>query len=139
MDMDVIYAVAAIKRKFAETGYPTQIPLLKGDSFTADLTDEGIRVDNLGNQPFLPWAVFQEAICVLMRNGGRAERGNAMKPKLGEEGLSIGSVEGHIAYVVYGKRPGDAVFRRITPIACILIWAGLCVAAPHDLILRRYT
>ena len=136
--MDVTYAVAAIKRRFAETGHPTQIPLLRGGSFMADLTDEGIRVDNLGNQPFLPWVVFQESVCVLMRNGGRAERGNAMEAKLGEVGLSLDSVEGHIAYVVYGKQPGDAVFRRIAPIACTLIWAGVCDAAPHELILRGF-
>jgi len=137
--MDVIYAITAIKRRFAETGHSTQIPLLKGgSSFTADLTDDGVRVDNLGAQPFLPWVVFQEAICVLLRNGGRAERGNAMEAKLGDQDLSLDSVEGHIAHVVYGRHPGDAVFRRITPIACILIWAGICDAAPHELVLRRH-
>jgi hypothetical protein len=105
--------------------------LFKGGSFMADLGDEGIKVDNLGAQPLLPWVVFQEAICLLVRNGGRAERGDAMDAKLGEEGLSLDSVEGHIAHVVYGKLPGNAVFRRITPIACILIWAGVCEPAPH--------
>lgn len=57
--MDVIKVVEIIKRKFAETGHPAPIPLLKGSSFIADLTDEGMTVDNLGNQPLLPWAVFQ--------------------------------------------------------------------------------
>ena len=92
-------------------------------------------MDNLGTQPFLPWAVFQEAICVLVRNAGRAGRGNAMNYKLGEPGLSLDSIEVHIAHVVYGKRNGDSVFRRITPIACILIWAGVCRAEPGELIL----
>jgi hypothetical protein len=136
--MDVIHAVEAIKRKFTETGSPTKIPLLKGGSFTAELTDEGVIVDNLGNQPLLPWAAFQEAICVLIRNGGRAKRGVAMESKLGEPGLPMDSVEGHIALVVYGKRLGDTVFRRITPIACILIWAGICEAAPNELVLRGF-
>ena len=134
--MDVVRAVEIIKHKFAEAGHHTQIPLLKGDSFTADLSDEGVKVDNLGSQSLLPWAVFQEAICLLIRNGGRAERGNAMGATLGEKRLSLDSVEGHIAHVVYGKRPGDAVFRRISPIACILIWAGICEPAPNELRLR---
>ncbi len=134
-NMDIFNAITAIKHKFAQTGHPTEIPLLKGGSFTADLVNDGIMVDNLGTQPFLPWAVFQEAICVLVRNGGRANRGNAMKAKLGDEGLSFDSVEGHIAHVVYGKNTGDAVFRRITPIACILIWAEICYAEPRQLIL----
>jgi hypothetical protein len=97
--MDVIYAITAIKRKFVQTGRPTEVPLLKGGSFIADMVDEGIMVDNLGAQPFLPWVVFQEAVCVLMRNGGHTERGNAMEAKLGEEGLSFDSIEGHIAHV----------------------------------------
>ena len=43
----------------------------------AELVEGGISVDNLGTQPFLPWAVFQEAICVLIRSGGRARRGGS--------------------------------------------------------------
>jgi hypothetical protein len=136
--MNVIQVVEAIKHKFAETGSPTQIPLLRDGSFTAKLLDDGISVSNLGNEPFLPWAALQETVCVLIRNGGRAERGDAMGEKLGGPGLSIDSIEGHVAHVVYGKRRGDSVFRRITPIACILIWAGICEAAPNELILRAY-
>lgn len=135
--MNVIQAVEAIKNRFVETGSPALIPLLKGEDFIAELTEEGVKVSNLGNQPLLPWAVFQEAICVLIRNGGRAERGNAMEAKLGEDDLPLDSVEGHIAHVVYGKRPDEFVFRRITPISCILIWAGICEAGPHELILRK--
>lgn len=136
--MDIMKAVEVIKRRFAETDGEVTIPLLKGDRhFTAELTDEGIKVDNLGNQPLLPWEVFQEAVCVLIRSGGRANRGDAMKSKLGDEGLSVDSIEGHIAQVVYGKRRGDAVFRRITPVACILVWSGVCEAEPRELILRQ--
>jgi hypothetical protein len=136
--MNVVQAVEAIKSRFAETGSPTLIPLLKSGEFIAELTVEGVKVDNLGNQPFLPWAVFQEAVCALIHNGGHAERGNAMEAKLGDNDLPLDSVEGHIAQVVYGKRLGESVFRRITPIACILIWAGICDAAPHELILRDH-
>lgn len=108
----------------------------KRGTFNAELKADGIVVDNLGNQPFLPWIVFQEAICVLIRNEGRAPRGNAMNAKLGDPDLSLDSVEGHVAQVVYGKKVGETVFRRITPIACILIWAGVCEAAPGELVLR---
>lgn len=133
--MNVIDAVDTIRRKFQQSGAAVQIPLLKAGTFTAEMVVEGVRVDNLGSQPLLPWAEFQEAVCALIRNGGRAERGDAMASKLGAEGLSLDSVEGHIALVVYDKRPGDAVFRRITPVACILIWAGLCKAEPNELVL----
>ena len=136
--MDVIQVVEAIRRKFADTGSPAEIPLLKGGSFTAQIVTNGIMVDNLADQPFLHWSAFQEAVCVLIRNGGRAARGNAMDAKLGEPALSLDSVEGHVAHVVYGRRAGESVFRRITPIACILIWAGICDAVPNELILRDF-
>ena len=87
---------------------PTKVPYIRGTgSFSAELIDAGVKVDNLGTQPFLPWVVFQEAVNILIRNGGRAERGDAMNYKLGESGLSLDSIEGHIAYVVYGKSEGD--------------------------------
>lgn len=133
--MDKLQAVETIKQKFAESGSPARIPLLKGGSFVAEIAQKGVSVDNLGTQPFLPWAVFQEAVYLLIRNGGRAMRGDAMGARLGEPDLPLDSVEGHVASAVYGKKPKEAVFRRITPIACILIWAGICKARPGELML----
>jgi hypothetical protein len=133
--MNAIQAVSTIKHKLTVSGGTVQIPLLKGGHFTAEIADEGIKVDNLGSQPLLPWAVFEEAVSLLVREGGRAKRGDAMGSRLGDVGLPEDSIEGHIALVVYNRRPGDTVFRRITPIACILIWAGICRAEPHELVL----
>jgi len=134
--MDSIEVVDTIRSKFSVTGSPAKVPYIrKTGSFSAELTDTGIIVDNLGNQPFLPWAVFQEVIYVLIRNGGRAERGNAMNYKLGESGLSLDSIEGHIAHTVYGKNDGVSITRRITPIACIMIWSGVCESEPGELVL----
>jgi hypothetical protein len=130
-------AVTTMRHKLEASGRRAQIPLLKGGCFNAELTDKGIEVDNLGNQPLLPWAVFEETVSLLASNGGRAKRGDAMGCRLGEPGLPVDSVEGHIASVVYNRRPGDTVFRRITPVACILIWAGICRAVPRELVLRR--
>jgi len=130
--------VELIKNKFSETGSPTDIPKLKGSSFSASLADDGINVDNLGGQPFLHWSAFQEAVRILIRNGGSALRGNAHGPLLGEPDFPLDSVEGHIAHVVYGKKTGDTVFRRITPIACILIWAGICYHKPRKLVLHDF-
>jgi alpha-glucuronidase len=117
--------VDRIKRKFAARNV-CDVPLLKGSNFEASLTDTGIDVDNLGVQPHLPWRVFEEACVVLNQNGGSAKRGDAMMCRLGEEGLPLSSIEGHIAAVVYGKQRGESVFRRSTPVICILVWAGIC-------------
>lgn len=106
--MNVMQAVNILKHKFGKPGQAFMIPLLKGGHhFKATMTDDVINVDNFGSQPHLSWAVFQEAICALMRQSGRGARGNAMGPKLGDPGLPLDSVEGHIAHVVYGKRGND--------------------------------
>ncbi len=128
-------AIEVIKQKFERLDRQIRIPLQKGGSFKTYMADEGIIVDNLGSQSLLPWIVFEEAIDLLVRNGGRAAKGNAMSYKLGEAGLAIDSVEGHIAQAVYGKKPGDSVFRRISPISAILVWAGLCDTNSGELIL----
>jgi hypothetical protein len=133
--MDGKLAVKVIKQKFERIGHQVTIPLQKGRSFKATMTDEGIIVDNLGGQPLLPWIVFEEVIDLLVRKGGRAENGNAMECKLGDKGLPLESIEGHVAHEVYGKEIGISITRRISPISAILVWAGLCETAPGELIL----
>ena len=129
-------AVDTIKQKFRGIDSIARIPLHSGAVFKARFVDGGLEVDDLGNQPFLPWKVFEEAVDLLARNGGHAGRGDAMNSRLGEKGLSLDSIEGHIAHVVYWKQIGDSVFRRILPVTAILVWAGLCDTAPGELILR---
>lgn len=133
-----IDVVNLIKKKFDEVGNPARVPLIRGNkTFEAEISQDGIFVDNLGNQPRLHWNVFVEAVSILKENGGHAKKGNAMNSKLGEKGLPIDSIEGHIAYKMYGYKEGDSVFRRITPIACILIWANICKHKPGKLILSN--
>jgi len=129
--------VIKIREKLLKHGGIVFVPLQRGGRFKVKLVDGGVDVSNLGDQPFLPWIVFQEAIYVLIRNNGIAQRGNAMDSRLGDKNLSLNSIEGHIAYVVYGKKVGDSVFRRISPIACILEWAGICRLEPGRLILIK--
>lgn len=135
--IEEVSTVETIKRGFETIGRLVEIPLQRGEPFAASMTVAGIIVDDLGAQSLLPWIVFEEVINLLRQNDGHAERGDAMMSKLGDEGLPLNSIEGHIAHVVYGKQNGDSVFRRISPIAAILIWAGICESAPGELILRQ--
>ena len=136
--MNILEAVEIIKDQLRAYGGAAEVPLLRGGrSFNVKLVEGGVEVDNLGGQPFLPWAVFQEAINTMIKHGGQAPRGDAMKSRLGGPDLPLDSIEGHVAHVVYEKQPGDAVFRRITPIACILVWAGICRGGRGVLKLRE--
>ena len=125
--------IKTIISKFSNTN-KANIPLLRGNRFfEAKLAGSGIEVNNLASSPFLPWSVFTEAVKLLEKLGGTAKKGNAMDYKLGEEGLKLDTIEGHIASKVYNKKKGKTVFRRITPIANILIWAGICKNLPGKL------
>ena len=127
--------IAAIKTAFNSNGNPCKIPK-RGGYFTARLTAEGIEVDNLGSQPLLPWAVFAETIKLLQVQGGKAKKGNAMKYKLGDAELGLDTIEGYISHKVYRQQKGESVFRRVTPIANILVWADVCQSSKGYLSLK---
>lgn len=126
-----------IKQAFIIHGNPCHIPM-QGGTFTANLREDGIEVDNLGNQPFLPWSVFEETVELLKAQGGKAKKGNAMSYRLGDPELGLDSIEGYIAKVVYKQKIGESVFRRITPISNILVWAKICESGRGILLLTDF-
>ena len=128
--------IKIIKSKFSNID-EVRIPLLKGDGFfLAELVEDGIKVNNLGSSPLLIWVVFTKTVELLIKFGGVAKKGDAMNYSLGEKGLDLNTIEGYIALKIYNKKNGDKVFRRITPIANILIWAGICTNLPGKLKLK---
>lgn len=136
MHCDISSFVAVIQSKFDETGDYTTIPLLTRGTFNAERCDDGVLVSNLGFNLLLPWDIFQVVERLLREKGGEAERGNAMGYVLGDVELSLDSVEGRVASKIYDKVIGETVFRRITPITCILIWAGVCLHKPRKLLIN---
>ena len=128
-------AINKIKLKFEEMDRVVIIPIQGGSFFSARMIGQGIMVDNLGFYPLLPWTVFAEVINFLIRNNGRAEEEFSMSARIGDEGLSLETVEGHIAHVIYGKNVRDVIFRRVSSISAILVWAGVCVTVNDELIL----
>jgi len=125
------HTIAALHAVFSGTSVssPRVINLLRaGEGFRAWLHPKnlGICVDNLGASPLLHWAAFGEAVKLLCESSGCATRGNGTAGRLGSDVCPLNSVEGHVANRVYGKTTGDAVFRRISAIAAILIDAGIC-------------
>jgi hypothetical protein len=91
------------------------------------MTYLGLNLTALGNEGFIPIDVFTAVISLLSLSSGHfAKNGNAMGSRLGSEELPFNSIEGHVARIVYGKNEGVAILKRITPIAGILVWAGIC-------------
>ncbi|MEG0238497.1 MAG: hypothetical protein RR628_02675 [Clostridium sp.] len=132
--MDV---VGRIKEKLENNRGNVKIKLLKGEKyFNVILKEDGVMVDNLHTQSLLTWNVFEKTVELLEQKGGCAVKGDAMGFRLGIGKLPTDSIEGYIAKEVYGKKIGDSVFRRITPIVNILIWAGICENGKGKLLLK---
>ena len=127
-----------LKKKLGSEKSPSKVKI-KGGYFKAwlDKNGKGVLVSNLGKNNLLEWKVFTETLKFLNGNSGNADRGNAMMYKLGEVGLPLESIEGHLAKRIYKKNEGDSVFRRITPIASILVWSGVCRSPIGKLALKK--
>jgi len=125
--MDTEKSLELLQQKLRFSKDDLQIPLLyKGQSFRARYTEQGVEVSNLANAPLLPWKAFEVTLDLLKSERGSATKGDAMKGKLGDKWLPLNSVEGIIASKVFDKKVGQSVFRRVTPVAALLAWAGLC-------------
>lgn len=119
--------ISKIKSQFDKKGNPAKIPLMSGKQFfEARSETDGVYVDNLKNQPFLPWEIFSETVNCIKENGGKAKKGNATNSRLGDPNLGLDTLEGYIASKIYGCGIGDTVFKRVTPVASILAWAEIC-------------
>jgi len=117
-------AVQKIKNFFNENGGQFIYENKARNIVHCNAHEDGVNVDCLANRPFLPWGVFWQAVHVIIRNGGSARKGSAQQCKLGDVDLPFNSVEGGVANVIYGKKRGDWVFQRISPIAHILSASG---------------
>lgn len=134
---EIPFRVQQIIEKFGGKA-KCEITQQKSTPFTAELTEAGIIVKkSLGSYPFLPWAVFHETVQLLERQGGQALRGNCQGKgiTLGNVALPVNSVEGYVAQQIYGKKIGKTVFRRVSAIANILVWAGICLHERNYLVL----
>ncbi len=119
----------AIVQRLQEHGGVAQVKNQRGGSFTATLfLDEGyVHVSCLGASPKIPLTAFDAIERLLEEKQGQALRGSAMKYRLGTDGLPLDSVEGRVAHETFQREPGASVLQRITPMACLLVWAGVCV------------
>lgn len=125
---DESIATKSIKNKLNAHKGQAQLPLSNNKTFTICYEEygNGILASNLPKGSTLTWKAFDAALELLENQNGKANKGNAMKSKLGEEHLTLDTIEGYVAYHAYGVAPGESVLRRISAISSILEWCGLC-------------
>lgn len=125
---DESYVVKSIKKRLnAHNGLAT-LPLPRGGTFQIyyDGFGNGVIATNIPASRILTWKAFDAAIEVIVKNNGKAKKGQAMKSKLGEGELSLDTVEGYVAHKAYGVKLGESTLRTISALSAILDWAGIC-------------
>jgi len=103
-----------------------EISKVQGNQFSAILHSNYIEIPELTDCKLL-MAVFQDAYYLLQQNGSEGVRyGKAIGARLGDEGLEVSTLDGHISYHVYGTKIGKAVLQRSYYVGAILVAAGVC-------------
>lgn len=121
--------VRLIKEKLNACGGKTTIELFQGDSCEIWYSNDskGLASPKIPPANQLNWESFDAAVEIVIKNGGRARKGNARSgAKLGSEKLPMNSVEGYIASKVQGLKEGQTAFGPGFVIAAVLDWAGVC-------------
>lgn len=120
--------VKLIKEKLNECGGKATIELLQGDPCDIWYSKEGSGLES--NKIPLPkqltWEVFDAAIELVLKEGGKVCKGNARNGKLGDHILPMNSLEGYIAHKIHGVEEGESAFGPGFVISAILHWAGIC-------------
>ena len=91
--------------------------------------------DKLPVKPAYDYKVFDDIVELLIKQGGRAKKGNGRNYKLGEPGCEENTVVGTIA-LHRGRTIGD-VFDPVFVMAAILEWAGIAKNGRGELILTE--
>jgi hypothetical protein len=121
--------ISKLKEKLNECGGKTTIKLLQGDSCDIwyESNGKGLVSPKIPPANQLIWEAFDAALEVVVKNGGRAAKGNARSgAKLGSVELPLNSVEGYIAQKVHGVKDGESAFGPGFVISAVLDWAGIC-------------
>lgn len=87
-------------------------------------------------KPAYDYRVFDDIVELLVKQGGRAKKGNGRNYKLGEPGCEENTVVGTIA-IHRGRTFGESVFDPVFVIAAILEWAGIAINGRGELILTE--
>lgn len=120
--------IKKIKEKLNASRGQAIITLYNGESCDIgyDPNGKGLISSKIPPVNQLTWEAFDAAVEVVIKNGGKAIKGNARSGKLGSKGLPLGSIEGYIAHKVHGVQIGESAFGPGFVIAAVLDWAEIC-------------
>ena len=125
-----------IKAKLKEHGGHVTVYTARGlpCEIYAESDGKTFTSDKLPISPPYEYDVFNVIVDLLLKQGGRARKGNGRNYKLGEAGCEENTVVGAIAKS-RGRKVGDSVFDPVFVMAAILEWAGIAENGRGELIL----
>ena len=127
-----------IKAKLKEQGGHVTVFTVRGlpCEIYAEPDGKTFSSDKLPLKPYYDYGVFDVIVDLLVRQGGRARKGNGRNYKLGQPGCEENTVVGAIAKY-RGFQPGDSVFDPVFVMAAVLEWAGIAENGRGELILSK--
>lgn len=121
--------IVKIKEKLNACGGRTNMRLFMGDlcEIWFDSNGKGLISPKIPPANQLLWEAFDATVEVVMKNGGKAKKGNAQSgDRLGSGKLMLDTVEGYIAHKVHGVQEGETAFGPGFVICAVLDWAEVC-------------
>lgn len=124
---DSIKASNIVRNKLYENGGRATVSSISGRTYTIKAANDGksFLCDDLPVKPPYEYAVFDVVVDLLVRQGGKARKGNGRNFRFGDGDCTEDTVVGAIAKNYSGKSIGDSVYDPVFVLTSILEWAGI--------------
>ena len=116
-----------IRNKLYENGGRATVLSVSGNSYIIKAANDGksFLCDELPIKPPYEYTVFDVIVDLLIRQGGKARKGNGRNYRLGEGDCTEDTVVGAIAKNYAGKEPGSSVYDPVFVLTSVMEWAGI--------------
>ena len=116
-----------IKEKILRNGGRVIVHSITGKPYEIRHCSDGksFLCDQLPIKPPYTYDVFDVIVDLLVRQGGRADKGAGRNAKLGQPCCEETTVVGAIAKYYAGKREGESVYDPVFVMASVLEWADI--------------
>ena len=116
-----------IREKILQNGGRVIVHSITGKPYEIRHCSDGksFLCDQLPIKPPYTYDVFDVIVDLLVRQGGRADKGAGRNAKLGQPRCEENTVVGAIAKYYAGKREGESVYDPVFVMASVLEWADI--------------
>jgi hypothetical protein len=116
-----------IRNKLYESGGRATVSSISGKSYVITAANDGksFLCNELPVNPPYQYAVFDVIVDLLIRQGGKARKGNGRNDRLGYGACTEDTVVGAIAIHYAGKNWGSSVYDPVLILASVMEWAGI--------------